>query len=598
MQGVVLGRRARNRARIVSLCLSLLIISGCLAFSLRGTFAPIDLSWQGFLFRFRHAAQLDPSTGHIAIIAYDAESQQALGGALGRADTAALVRRLHDAGVRVIVLDRLYESVNTPGTDLLSRAMHQAGNVVVAQEVNVEDRAFTDALSLIDLDPAIDTAARAIGIANVPDPDQDGQRRWYDAAVSIDSLGHDRPSLALQAARLLAAQPANDPFLINFAGPSANFPHYSLASILDGRQSMAGLRGWTVLVGDTVAADKDVFQTPVDPMTYGVELHAQALNTLLLNDPLRRAPPIGVLLATVVPALLGTLWALRHRYFASMAVIIGLALCVLGVSVAAFLVFGFWLDIATPLLAIFLAPLSVLGVRLGTEEKANRALRALFGRYVSPNVVARIIDDPDAFGLDGELRDITVLFSDLRGFTALSESLTPREVVNVLRRYLTAMVEEIHAHGGTVDKYVGDSVMALFGAPDPLPNAPAQAVAAALAMHRRLDALNQQFERELGRRLVMGIGLHHGLAAVGVIGAPSKREYSAIGDTVNVAARLEGLTKDLQCSIVATEAIVARVDATLLEVVVLRNLGPMAIRGREGQIHIYSINPAVSPALP
>jgi adenylate cyclase len=376
--------------------------------------------------------------------------------------------------------------------------------------------------------------------------------------------------------------------------------------VLNGSQNLSAINGAIVLVGDELSADKDYFATPVDSsdpqatgggdVMYGVELNANALNTLLQHDPLQR-PDTPVQLAFTFPlAIVVTGWAVRGRLLSSIAVMVGLLAVLFAGAVAAFLAAGVWVDVSAPALTLILAPLGVLGVRFATEERAKREVRHLFGRYVAPVVVARICDDPDSFGLDGELREITVLFSDIRGFTTLSEGLAPQAIVRLLSRYFTAMVEEIQLQGGTVDKYVGDAVMALFGAPNDLPDAPERAVRAALAMQQRLAALNQEFTASFGLRIATGIGLHHGPAAVGVMGAPSKREYSAIGDTVNTASRLESFTKDAGYPIVASATVVAALSPAVREQVAPVDLGAIQVKGRAAAIEVFGLGSAFSRA--
>jgi adenylate cyclase len=364
------------------------------------------------------------------------------------------------------------------------------------------------------------------------------------------------------------------------------------------------LKNAIVFVGDETQADKDYFPTPVDSadptlaagqhLMWGVELNAHALNTILTNDPLQRPDSPHQLLITLPLAIIAAVWAVRGAFWSSLVVIAALAAALYAGAWLAFINLNTWIDITAPTVAVVLAPLAVLGVRLGTEQRATREVRSLFGRYVAPSVVSRIVDDPDAFGLDGVLRDVTVLFSDIRSFTTLSEGMPPQQIVRMLNRYFTAMVEEIHAQGGTVDKYVGDAIMALFGAPDDQPDAPARAVRAALGMQRRLTGLNEVFTVELGRTIASGIGIHHGSAAVGVIGAPSKREYSAIGDTVNTASRLEGLTKDTGFAIAASAVVVEALPEALRVEVAPHDLGEMAVKGRAARIRVYGLGPPIA----
>jgi adenylate cyclase len=395
----------------------------------------------------------------------------------------------------------------------------------------------------------------------------------------------------------------NDPtFLINYAGPAGGtYPTFSYVDLLNPGTNLSIINGAIVLLGDEVSADGDRIATPVDSsdpqqtggsdVMYGVELNANALNTLLQHDPLQR-PDTPVQIAFTFPlAILATGWAVRSRLLSSVLMVIGLIGVLLAGAVVAFFYARVWVDVSAPALTLVLAPLAVLGVRFATEEREKRWIHNLFGRYVAPGVVSRIVDDPDAFGLEGELREITVLFSDIRGFTTLSEGLTPQAIVRLLSRYFTTMVEEIQQQGGTVDKYVGDAVMALFGAPYDLPDAPERAVRAALGMQHRLQELNREFKASFGLEIATGIGLHHGPAAVGVMGAPSKQEYSAIGDTVNTASRLESFTKEAGYPIVASATVVEALSPELRQQLAPVDLGAIQVKGRVASIEVFGLAP-------
>ena len=308
-------------------------------------------------------------------------------------------------------------------------------------------------------------------------------------------------------------------------------------------------------------------------------------------------PPAPIQILIGFPfAIIAAAWAQRGRLWSGALLVLALLVVITGGSLLLFVKLNLWIDTSAPTTALILAPLTVLGVRLGTEQRASRELRSLFGRYVAPGVVSRIVEDPDAFGLEGCLREITVLFSDIRGFTTISEGMSPQQLVQMLNRYFSEMVDEIQAHGGTVDKYVGDAVMALFGAPDDQPDAPARAVRAALGMQKRLTALNVRFAEEYGHKLAMGIGLHHGPAAVGIIGAPSKREYSAIGDTVNTASRLESFTKDAGYAIAASAVVVEALPGDMLADLQPHDLGDVAVKGRTAMVRVFGLGPRADKA--
>jgi adenylate cyclase len=223
--------------------------------------------------------------------------------------------------------------------------------------------------------------------------------------------------------------------------------------------------------------------------------------------------------------------------------------------------------------------------RYSLEQRQKRELRRLFSRYVSEEVVADILRQSDAQALGGKRLELTVLFSDIRGFTTLSQELSPERVVAILNQYLTAMTEVIFQNRGTVDKFLGDGVMVLFGAPLTCPDAPVRAVNTAIQMQERLEELGANWEREGVGPLRIGIGIHTGDAIVGNIGSPRRMSYTAIGDTVNIASRLQDLTKTFDSSIIFSEA----VYRCIKEQAAVKPLGPVILKGRDEPINIYGI---------
>lgn len=651
--------RARRKARIIATLAAAAVIVIFAAAYVGGIYKPVDYTWQALAFTTRHVMGADPpiqvdhNTGSspwlnkcgkagsassaqsapsvhnaadaaqliavcqnpLLLVSWDQNSVQNYPPGWTRSLTARLIDRLSADGARLIVIDRLYEDddPNNPpaGTAELASAMRRAGNVVIAQEVtNLSEGYIASGLHLVPLDPSIASAARAIGLANLPPPDSSDPQhfnRSYDNEVVWDVRAPPIPSLALAAAKVLGIGPASsDPtFLINFAGQAGNtFQTDSLVDVLNigplGSSvhiDPSEIAGRIVFLGDEYFLDHDTFLTPVDtvgPM-YGIELNMHAFNTILHHDPLNvPSTPLQLLIGFPF-ACLAAAWASRAGLLSTAAVTLALLAALLGSTLVLFVRFGVWIDSGAPISALIVAPLVIMGVRLGAEQRARREIRSIFGRYVAPRVVTRICDDPDSFELEGALREITVLFSDIRGFTTLSEGMSPQQIVRILNLYFTAMVEEIHAQGGTVDKYVGDAIMALFGAPDDLPDSSACAVRAALGMQKRLAILNQQFGREFGTTLAAGIGLHHGMAAVGIMGCPAKREYSAIGDTVNTASRLESFTKDAGYGITASVDVVNALPADLLLEVKPQDLGDVALKGRSATVRVYGLGEPLAP---
>lgn len=350
---------------------------------------------------------------------------------------------------------------------------------------------------------------------------------------------------------------------------AAQVPYYSAVDVLQGRVGATELSGRYVLVGTTASGLHDLRATPVQPLFPGVEVHALAIRQLLegrMPSETPRAWQWGliVLLAALSLALMPRLSPL-----ASMA-------CVLGG--AGSLVLLEWLAWRSALLAWPVG--GVLGAwLLGAglqwlwgywwEGRQRRALKALFGAYVSPERVEEMAQDPERYDMEARNEVLTVMFCDLRNFTGLSETLAPQELRELINLFLSRMSEEITAHGGTIDKFIGDAVMAFWGAPVPMTAHAAAASRCALAMSRAVKALNAQLHADPRWKnhdlpeIGMGVGLHTGLMCVGDMGARHRLAYTVLGDAVNLAARVEGLTRFYGVDVLATQDTVGAAGQTL-----------------------------------
>uniref|UniRef100_A0A7C3V1E1 Adenylate/guanylate cyclase domain-containing protein n=1 Tax=Desulfobacca acetoxidans TaxID=60893 RepID=A0A7C3V1E1_9BACT len=325
------------------------------------------------------------------------------------------------------------------------------------------------------------------------------------------------------------------------------------------------LKGKVVIVTYEPSGSQDMHPTPYalgfwpweGKYMSGAEIHANVVETILSGKAPRNVPrfvDLGVL-AGFLAAGLWLFFRLSSRQ--GLAALAALAFLAAGLGYGLFLSY-LLLPVARVQGALALGYVGVLGLRLTGEERERARLRQMFGRYVSDEVVDKLLADGAKPDLGGEAYRVTVLFSDIRNFTTISESLTPGEVVEMLNRYFTRACEPILAVGGTVDKFVGDAIMAVFGAPATHPDHARRAIAAALD----LVAAAREFQGWLGQRFPglalpqfkIGVGLHTGEAVVGNIGSPKRLEYTAIGDTVNTASRLEGLSKELGWTIVASRA--------------------------------------------
>ncbi|MEH6435745.1 CHASE2 domain-containing protein [Massilia sp. DD77] len=341
-------------------------------------------------------------------------------------------------------------------------------------------------------------------------------------------------------------------------GPEGGaFRYVSAADVLAGTVPKQVLEGAIVLVGTTAPGLQDLRATPVNPVFPGVEVHANLIKSMLDGRFKTRpwwaqaveAVQIGIVgvVLTVVLALLSPAWSVLAA----------------GAVFAACAWFNYYAyaehDVALNVFVCLLlvGALFVLNLAWGYffEFRKGRALVSRFGEYVAPELVAKMAEDPAAYNMDGESRELTVMFVDVRGFTTISEGLSPKELREYINLYLTAMSEDIRsAHQGTLDKYIGDAVMAFWGAPVHFPDHASRAVATALLMQASAERLNRDFLQRGWPELRIGIGLNTGLMHVGDMGSAIRRAYTVMGDAVNLGSRLEGITKVYGVGIAVGEA--------------------------------------------
>lgn len=342
-----------------------------------------------------------------------------------------------------------------------------------------------------------------------------------------------------------------------------------------------------VVVGASASGTYDVFSTPFGVPAPGAEIHANALDALLAARTLRPwsmapglAATLGVALAVGLAGALVSPWIL-----AGVAVVLGGVLAWAGVLTFAS---GVWMPLVQPLTAIGLAFTGQLAWQYFVEGREKRQVKRLFSRFVPKDVYEQLLADPSRAALGGARRTMTVIFSDVRGFTAMSERATPEEVVGQLNEYFSRMVQVLFDHRGTLDKFVGDMVMGLFGAPLDDPDHAEHAVQAALAMSRALDALNREWTAAGRPALDIGIGIATGDMVAGNIGSDTIMSYTVIGDTVNLGARLESLNKDYGTRIIISEA----TRAALKGRYDIRPLGEVTVKGKSRPVAIFEVTPS------
>jgi class 3 adenylate cyclase/CHASE2 domain-containing sensor protein len=398
--------------------------------------------------------------------------------------------------------------------------------------------------------------------------------------------------------------------LINYTGPGGTvFPTYSFWDVLS--RVKAGDSAYlkdrfahrVVLIGLGDKSDMDIVDTPLSlllspglPGSFaggmgssmlGIEVHANTLNTLLTGAFLRRATAAQNLIILFVVCIasalfLSRLTTLGGAIAASALLSIGWLLA----SVGAFTVFDTWIDMAAPILGIILAWGSTSSYRFGVAEGQRRFIKRLFGRYVSPAVMEHLLKSPDqlVLGATGSRR-VTVLFSDINRFSTVCENRPPDEIIRMLNDYFSAMTPIVFHHGGTIKQFVGDEIMALFGAPDPHPEHERAAVAAALEM---TEALEEMRQRDGGRNMgfySIKVGIHTGDVIVGNVGSLERTEYAAVGDNINLGSRIMGLAKELGARILISGETYERVcDMAGVEFIFR---GEQDVRGRHEKVQVW-----------
>ena len=334
--------------------------------------------------------------------------------------------------------------------------------------------------------------------------------------------------------------------LVPFRGAQGSFPYYSALDVLQGRLPADALKNRIVLIGTSASGLADLVATPFGVSFPGVEVHANLISGMLDARVLHRpAYTQGLELLTVLLLgcllVFGGLWR-KARYTIGVGVLALVAL--LATSSALLWQQQLLVPLATPLACLLSLFAYQMAYGFFVQSRGMRQISDLFGYYVPPELVEKMAENPGAFTMVPVQRELTVLFADVRGFTSISEGLSPHDLSDLINTYLTAMSEVIReANQGTLDKYIGDAVMAFWGAPVEDPRHAQNAVRAALGMQAQARRLSQQFVKKGWPELRIGIGLNSGPMRVGDMGSKIRRAYTVMGDAVNLGARLEGLTK-------------------------------------------------------
>jgi len=597
--------------------------------------------------RLREQLRPSPRRNDIVIVALDEKSLEEFGRwPWSRTLTARLVRVVSSGHPRVAGIDIFFSEPESPAADAnLASAIKAAGNVVLPvafsdvakgtaaptaeQNDLLWDAAFMEVKSVEGipwkqwaiqgarpLPPRAKIARAAAALGHVSShPDMDGVMRWEILALKY---GDDvYPSLALQIARLANGMRQEDlglyggsnvrfgerfiptdlsnRVLINYYGAERSFPYVSAADLMSGRVKANILAGKVVLIGTSALATYDQKISPFSADMPGVEKNATVVENILSNRFMSKSPGIIELSVIFSTAILLTL--LLPRLSARNGVIFGFAL--MGAYLVAAEITclgGVWLSLIYPMANMGVILTAQTVNKLLFEEKQSRHIRAMFSSYVTERLVNEMIRNPDMAQLGGNKREVTVLFSDIKSFTTYSENHQPEEVVAILNEYLGAMTDIVLKWEGILDKFIGDAIVVFWGAPMKQEDHAERAVRCALEMQDRLDQLRQKWEAEGKAPLESGIGLNTGEAIVGNIGAKGKKmDYTVIGDHVNLGARVEGLTRRYDTSILLTEYTLEKLRPAIAEGrfrgVSILGRERVIVKGKETPVGIFSLNP-------
>jgi adenylate cyclase len=480
--------------------------------------------------------------------------------------------------------------------------------------------------------------ARAVGTINfTPDPVDGTARR---SPLMSEFRGHAFPALGLAAAMAAdSARFAGGPVrwspdavhfarltvpqddgnvLLNWRGPyndprrrshPQTYRIVPVAQIVHSYDQLAGgetpevpietFAGKVIFIGSSGAGLFDVRANPFGPNDPGVLVHATLADNLLTGDFLRRARPLANVAATALAALLaGIAVSFIASVWWSVAAGIALAAAYLGLAFWLFGAGGIWLDAAAPTLAILLTFTGGMAANYLTEGRHKRQIREMFSKYVAPEYVAQLSEDPTKINLGGRRAELTILFSDIRGFTSISEKMEPHEVIEFLNEYLSEMAAIVKQAGGTLDKFIGDAVMAFWGEPVHHPDHADRAADCALAMQGATARLAARWVAEGKPDIHIGVGINTAEVVVGNIGSVEhKLDYTVIGDGVNLASRLESANKEFHTGIIISEFTLAKLGDRFE----VRALGDVKVKGKEKPVAIFELvsrkgAPAPEPA--
>lgn len=632
----MLGDRSKKAQVILFIGL---FITGLLAFLMAIEFRPLE-TLEGMIYdlRVRFIGVTEPPK-NIVIAAIDDKSIEKLGRwPWGRDKIAHLILKLTEAGAELVVFD-IFMTEKEENDPVFVKAVRDAGNVLlplvfyfdrttdtkeseplinaafhsIRNPEKFDRYAPMHVMGVLSPMPEFIRESMSLGHINMV-PDRDGVLRWE--MMVLEYHGHLYPSLDAQTAAVYLAIPhekitvdatkgvqlgskcyiPTDKYgrnLIYYYGPSGTFKQFSIADVIEDKIAPGALQEKIVLVGATALGIYDLRVTPFSEVMAGVEKHANVIASIIENRFLRKAPFYVNLAVLLLSGILLSLSVGRFRASVSFAIASCVTILLTALSYYLFVRNGLWINVAYPVLAVLLVFANGIAYGHATEERYARKIRAMFSSYVTERVVNELIKNPGMAKLGGERTEVTILFADVKGFTAFSENHPPEEVVPVLNEYLGAMTDIIFKWEGTLDKFMGDAILTFWGAPMKQENHAELAVKCALNMVKRLEELKQKWVSEGKPALDAGIGINTGEVLVGNIGAEGKKmDYTIIGDHVNLASRVESLTRKYNTNLLLTEFTMDKIKESIFAGKISHmeaiRLERVIVKGKEKVVAIYT----------
>ena len=535
---------------------------------------------------------------------------------------AKVVENLKKWGAKAIVFDMVFSesTAKNPKEDkIFADAVKKAGNVILGLAILQENIGKGTTTRILYPIKELKDAAYELGLVHHRFSETDSHIREtylflnYDEEIfysmSLQALGLfyglDKNDLKIENKKIIWGN-LNIPLyrgnlcIINFTGPTGTIQTIPFYKVYYGEGIDKKIfKDKIVLIGSTSELLHDVFLTSFSiaeielpgggnekttTMMPGVEIHANVINTIFSNQYLKRMEPAAGLLLVLIIGTITSFLLFNIKAWHGLIVVAFEILIYFFIATNLFNSNNYIIDFVNPVFSMVFCYLAISTYKVGVEEREKRKIKNIFSKYLSSNVVEELIKSEN-IKLGGERKEVTILFSDIRDFTSMSEKLTPEEVVLMLNEYLSEMTDAIFANGGTLDKFIGDAVMAIFGTPRFQKDHVLRAVRTGFLMLEKLKKLNEKWEREGKQKFKIGIGINTGIAVAGNMGSLKRMEYTVIGDTVNLASRLESLNKELDTQFLISESTYEQVK----DFVKVKKYENISVKGKHEKIDVYEV---------